>query len=137
MGWGKNYQMKKNQFRNISYGLFTVSGLIILFLIWLSFEAASETKNWKFLDFDFEGKEGVISSYGSLLAAILSFISILYVLLDLAYQRRLKSQEEEYLKKERKQKLKDNLNIIRLFIDRLKSNSINQFKQNQKKLLMN
>ena len=96
--------------------LLGISGVVIIFLIWVSIEAITETENWKFFDLDFENREGVISSYGSLLAGLLSLVSILFVLLDLTYQRRLKSQEDEQRESARNQRLKYNLEIITLFM---------------------
>ena len=107
--------MNSRRFRIITWTISIITILIVLFLFWLSREAVYETEDWIAFDFDFKGKEGVISSYGTLLAAILSFIAILFVLLDLLYQRRLKEIEDEVKDESRIQEYRDNMSIIQLF----------------------
>lgn len=119
--------MKSQQFKNITTALKWSLGICILFLLWLTREAVIETEDWKLFDFDFKNKEGVISSYSSLLAAILSFIAIIFVLLDLFYQRHTKEQEKEDSAKAKEQEYKDNLNIIQLFTIELKKDAVDFF----------
>lgn len=102
--------------------------LVFIFLIILSFDAANETKNWQFLNFDFSKRDNVISAYGGLLGSILSFIAILFVILDLVYQRRQKTLEVEEKEASRIQELKESLGFIQVYIDRLYKNNINQSK---------
>ena len=120
--------MTARQFRITSRVLAVILVLTSIFLFWLSKEAISETENWKFFDFDFTNKDGVISSYGSLLAAILSFIAILLVLLDLFYQRRLKAIENEEKEAALIESQRDKLNIIVLFVKQLRKDVVDQNK---------
>ncbi|WP_117880494.1 hypothetical protein [Aureibaculum luteum] len=120
--------MTARNFRILVFLLAFILGITSIFLVWFSFEAAAETENWSFMDFDFSKKEGIISSYGSLLAAILSFVAILLVLLDLFYQRRLKTIEAEDKETEVIDSYRDNLNIIILFIEQLCQDVISQSK---------
>lgn len=99
---------------------------VFVFLIILSFDAANETKDWQFLDFDFSKSDNVISAYGGLLGSILSFIAILFVILDLVYQRRQKTLEVEEKEALRIQDLKDSLGFIQVYVDRLYKNNISQ-----------
>jgi hypothetical protein len=103
-----------------------VISLVFVFLIILSFDAASETENWQFLNFDFSKRNNIISAYGGLLGSILSFIAILFVILDLVYQRRQKTLEVEEKEALRIQELRDSLGLVQVFIDRLYQNNLNQ-----------
>jgi hypothetical protein len=102
--------------------------IIFIFLAILSIDAANETDNWQFLNFDFTKRNNIISAYGGLLGAILSFITILFVILDLIYQRRQKTIEIEEKEDIRIQELKDSLSLVQVFIDRLHKNNIDQSK---------
>lgn len=102
--------------------------IIFIFLVILSIDAANETDNWQFLNFDFNKRDNIILAYGGLLGSILSFITILFVILDLIYQRRQKTIEIEEKKDERIQELKDSLSLVQVFIDRLHKNNIDQSK---------
>ncbi|MBI6121030.1 hypothetical protein [Salegentibacter maritimus] len=107
--------MTAKQFRYSLVSVIIVFIFTSFFIIWLSKEAIVETENWKPFDFDFTNREGVISSYASLLAGILSFIAILLVLLDLLYQRRTKQAEMEVMEINRIEEHRDRLDIISLF----------------------
>lgn len=102
--------------------------LIFTFLIILSFDAANETRDWQFLNFDFSERDNIISAYGGLLGSILSFIAILFVVLDLVYQRRQKTLEIEENETLRIQELRDSLGLVQVFVDRLYQNNLNQSK---------
>ena len=115
--------MREKQFKNITTILKWLLVICIAFLLWVSREAVLETEDWKLFDFDFKNREGVISSYSSLLAAILSFVAILFVLIDLFYQRRIKESEKEQNFYSTLQGYRDNLNIIELFTSELKKDA--------------
>jgi len=64
-----------------------ISSLLLAFIIFIiTREAVLETQNWKFLDLDYSGKGDVISSYGALLAAILSSVSIFLLVYTILFQ---------------------------------------------------
>lgn len=116
--------MTSKQFKNITTALkWSLVGCGIL-LLWLTREAVIETENWNLFDLDFTKREGVISAYSSLLAAVLSFIAILFVLLDLFYQRRIKESEKEDALITKVQEHRDNLSIIQLFTTELKQDAV-------------
>lgn len=115
--------MTSKQFRRIASTLKWSLIVCVILLLWLTREAVIETDNWKFFDLDFSNREGVISAYSSLLAAVLSFIAILFVLLDLFYQRRIKASEVEEEEESKLQDYRDNLNIIQLFTTELISDA--------------
>lgn len=100
--------------------------LVFIFLIIISFDAAGETDDWKFLDLDFTNKDNIIAAYGGLLGSILSFIAILFVILDLVYQRRQKTLESEEKEEIRLQELRDSLGITKVYVERLHKNNIDQ-----------
>ena len=120
--------MNRRLYRIIFGVTLTTIFFIFLFLIVISFDAAGETDNWKFLDFDFTHKNNIISAYGGLLGSILSFIAILFVVLDLVYQRRQKTLENEEREETRLQELRDSLGITQIYIERLYNNNIEQSK---------
>ena len=120
--------MSRKIYRWILGTTLTVICMVFIFLIILSIDAANETDNWQFLNFDFSKRNNIISAYGGLLGAILSFITILFVILDLIYQRRQKTIEIEEKEDKRIQELKDSLSLVQVFIDRLYKNNIDQSK---------
>ncbi len=105
--------------------------LVFIFLIIISFDAAGETDDWKFLDLDFTNKDNIIAAYGGLLGSILSFIAILFVILDLVYQRRQKTLESEEKEEIRLQELRDSLGITKVYVERLHKNNIDQSERAQ------
>ncbi|MEI6866547.1 hypothetical protein [Flavicella sp.] len=114
--------MTKTQYTRISWSIYFFTFSTLILLAWITFKAASATENWSYFQLDFKEKHTIISSYGTLLAAALSFISILFVLMDLMYQKRLKHEEIENKEIEAKKKLKDNLEITKLFLEHLTTN---------------
>ena len=100
--------------------------MILIFLVILSFDAANETVNWSFLNFDFSTKDNVISAYGGLLSGILSFVTIMFVVLDLVYQRRQATFQKEEKNKEIKSELKSVLGVVQIYVDRLYEANLNQ-----------
>ena len=118
--------MSRTLYRYILIFTWFVIGLVFIFLIILSLEAANETDNWEFFKFDFTEKDNIISAYGGLLGSILSFITILFIIMDLVYQRRQKTIEIEKEEQNRIQELSDSLGIIPLFINRLYKNNLRQ-----------
>ncbi|MGO3181276.1 MAG: hypothetical protein ACTIJ9_00440 [Aequorivita sp.] len=100
--------------------------MILIFLVILSFDAANETASWSFMNFDFTTKDNIISAYGGLLSGILSFITIMFVVLDLVYQRRQATFQEEEKNKEIKSELKSVLGVVQIYVDRLYEANLTQ-----------
>ena len=90
--------MNKNKI--FIFFLISLSFIVFLFLILISIDLANETENWKFLGLDFTNKTEIISSYGSLIGGILSFLSIIFVLISFI-------QQQEQIRNEKKEKLID------------------------------
>lgn len=118
--------MSRRQFHIILYCILGIITLILTFLVILSFDAANETANWSFFNFDFTSKDNIISAYGGLLSGILSFITIMFVVLDLVYQRRQATFQEEEKVKERKTELKSALGVVQIYVERLYEANIKQ-----------
>lgn len=101
--------MNKSKFFKLF--LIALISIVFIFLILITFNLANETENWKFLGLDFNNKKEIISSYGSLIGGILSFLSILFVLVSLI-------QQQEQVRNEKEEKLIDEkielLNILKL-----------------------
>tara|TARA_R110000765_G_scaffold217724_1_gene322333 strand:+ start:301 stop:1347 length:1047 start_codon:yes stop_codon:yes gene_type:complete len=100
--------------------------LILIFLVILSLDAANETLNWSFFNFDFTTKDNIISAYGGLLSGILSFITIMFVVLDLVYQRRQATFQEEEKIEDKKSELKSALGVVQIYVDRLYEANLTQ-----------
>jgi hypothetical protein len=111
----KIYPMKNKFLKNFLIALIFIV-FIVLFLITLNL--ANETENWKFLGIDFNNKNDIISSYGSLIGGILSFLSILFVLVSLI-------QQQEQIRNEKEDKINDEklelLNKLKLLSSFFKS----------------
>lgn len=111
----KIYPMKNKFLKNFLITLIFIV-FIVLFLITLNL--ANETENWKFLGIDFNNKNDIISSYGSLIGGILSFLSILFVLVSLI-------QQQEQIRNEKEDKINDEklelLNKLKLLSSFFKS----------------
>ncbi|MFH6988089.1 hypothetical protein ACHRVW_10115 [Flavobacterium collinsii] len=91
--------------------------IIILSVIALfTIDIIHETKNYVFMDIDFEGKYNSIAAYGALLGGLLSFLSILFVMYQLLEQRVqiiTEKQEKDLVLKE---ELYDILILLRTFM---------------------
>lgn len=120
--------MKESTYKNVSYSIIGIFLVVVIILVFITLDATLEPKSWLFFDLDFSEKDNVIASYGGLLSALLSFITILFLILDISYQRRNKSLEEEQHKRIKIQEFHDNLNIITLFIDELKKDTLEMHK---------
>lgn len=81
----KLIKMKKIKlFKNI---LKKIIAFIFILIVIITIDVINETENWKFLSIDFKNKYEIISSYGTLIGGILSFLSILFVLISLLEHR--------------------------------------------------
>ena len=90
--------MNKSKFLKLF--LIALISIVFLFLVLITINLANETEKWKFLGLDFNNKNEIISSYGSLIGGILSFLSILFVLVSLI-------QQQEQIRNEKEEKLID------------------------------
>ena len=94
--------MKKWRLIVVLISLLLAAGIFVI-----TREAVLETENWKFLDLDYLGKADVISSYGSLLAGLLSSISIILLVYTILFQSKESKEqtirfESESTKQERR-----------------------------------
>ena len=99
-------------FRNILIAL-TISVFIVI--IWVSVDVINET-NPRQIEIDFTSKSDIISAYGTLIGGILSFLSILFVILTLLEQRQQILREEKIVERESQQELFDKLKLLNSFL---------------------
>ena len=79
-----------------------ISAILAFIIFVITREAILETQNWAYLDIDYSGKSEVISSYGALLAAILSTISIILLVYTILFQSKESVKQEKQFKAEAK-----------------------------------
>ncbi|MFH6961322.1 hypothetical protein ACHRVK_01895 [Flavobacterium plurextorum] len=105
--------MKKIKiFKNILYTII-VFAFVSIFVI--TTNLINETENWKFFGIDFENKDGIVSSYGTLIGGLLAFLSILFVLLSLLEQRQQVIKEKQQMIDQEKEDLLDKLRLLSSF----------------------
>lgn len=78
-------------YKRIILGVFAITIIGILFL---TIQAIYATEDWAWFKMDYTGKEGVISSYGTLIGGVLAFLSILFVLFQVYEQREQIEQDK-------------------------------------------
>ena len=71
-------------FKNI---LKIIIGLVFILIVLITVNLIDETEDWELFGIDFQNKDEIVSSYGTLIGGILSFLSILFVLISLLEQR--------------------------------------------------
>nr|WP_315239494.1 hypothetical protein [uncultured Flavobacterium sp.] len=99
-------------FKNI---LIVFTTIIFLIIIWISFDLINETSP-KQIEIDFVNKSDIISGYGTLIGGVLSFLSILFVILSLLEQRQQILRNEELVENENKKELLDKLKLLNTFL---------------------
>lgn len=99
-------------FRNI---LITLTISVFIVIIWVSLDLINET-NPREVRIDFTSKSEIISAYGTLIGGILSFLSILFVILTLLEQRQQTLRAEEIVDKDNRQELFDKLKLLNSFL---------------------
>lgn len=97
---------------------------VFISIIIITIDIIDDTKNWKFLGIDFQTKDGIVSAYGTLIGGILSFLSILFVLISL-----LEQQEQIFNEKNEKINDEKNENLNKLkFLSSFFKSAVNNIK---------
>ena len=120
--------MNRLTFRIVSFTIYISTLLTLIYLFVLTRDVIIETDNPDSFNLDFENKPNQIMAYASLLAGILSFISILFIFLDLLYQRRLNTKDKEREKKEIINGYYSTIELLLIFIEKMKSETIQSIK---------
>lgn len=106
--------------------------VVFISLSIITIDLITDNKNWKFLAIDFENKSDIVSSYGTLIGGILTFLSILFVLISLLEQRQQILDEKLEIITNEKNELLDKLKLLSSFfksaIDNIKIQG-EEFKQ--------
>ena len=89
--------------------------LVFISLTIITLDLIDDDKNWKFFAIDFKNKSDVVSSYGSLIGGILTFLSILFVLISLLEQRQQILNEKLEIIKNEESELLDKLKLLSSF----------------------
>ena len=104
-----------------SFKITTIS-IIILFLLsisiifFLTYNIIVIEKNHSFT-IDFSNKHDEISSYSSLIGGLLSFVSILFVIYTILFQKNENLRQEEIKKKNERNDLKNKIEILIIYLD--------------------
>lgn len=93
--------------------ILTISVLIVI--IWVSVDLVNETSPRQ-IKIDFTSKSDIVTAYGTLIGGILSFLSILFVILTLVEQRQQILRAEKIAEKNNKQELFDKLKLLNSFL---------------------
>ncbi|QVY66880.1 hypothetical protein [Polaribacter sp. Q13] len=93
-----------------------ISIITALIISFLTLDAIYETDNWKWFSIDFNGKDKIISAYGSLIGGVLAFLSILFVVYQVLEQKEQIQLEKEAIEKEKIEEKKDLLKLISSFL---------------------
>ena len=120
--------MKRLTFRIVSFTIYISTLLTLIYLFVLTRDVIIETDNPDSFNLDFENKPNQIMAYASLLAGILSFISILFIFLDLLYQRRLNTKDKEKEKLDIINEYYSTIELLQMFIEKMKSETIQSIK---------
>jgi large-conductance mechanosensitive channel len=95
--------------------LYILIGLAFGSIMVITVNLINETENWKFFGIDFANKDAIVSSYGALIGGVLSFLSILFVLISLLEQRQQVLREKQELVDVEKNELLDKLKLLSSF----------------------
>ena len=89
--------------------------LVLISITIITVDLIRDNKNWKLLAIDFKNKSDIISSYGTLIGGILSFLSILFVLISLLEQRQQILEEKAETLRNEENELLDKLKLLSSF----------------------
>lgn len=107
--------MKKTR----DFSIIIISILLIVFLITLTLKVIYIVPNPKFLDIDFLNNDNIIQSYAALIGAILTFLSIVYLIYTIIQQRELFEKECKIEKDKEESDLADRITLINTLLSDL------------------
>ena len=102
--------------------IFMTFCLFMILLTFLTISAIYQTNNWKWFAVDFNQKDHIISSFGTLIGGILAFLSVLFVLYQVLEQREQILNEKIQNNQIRLEDLKGRIKVITLFLNSLIQN---------------
>ncbi|AWL08130.1 hypothetical protein HME7025_00247 [Aquirufa nivalisilvae] len=85
---------------------------ILIFLVIITFKLITETDNPALFTIDFDEKSHVVSSYGTLVGSLLTFLSIIFVIYTILQQKEQYSNDKLLEKSKEKNALFDRLKLI-------------------------
>ena len=100
----------KKSVRNTIFAIISFIILSIIFII--TFKVIYQTENPSLFEIDFDKKDHIISSYGTLIGVILTFLSIIFVLFTIIQQKEQFDEEKKIVQLKEKQALFDRLKLI-------------------------
>lgn len=92
--------------------IIVISILTALIIGFLTIDAINETGNWNSFDLDFQSKDHIISSYGTLIGGILTFLAILFVIYQIQEERQFYYREKQTKKDSEQQDLLARLKML-------------------------
>lgn len=89
-----------------------VSIAILLFIAIITFKLVFKTENPNLFDIDFDKKEHIVSSYGTLIGSLLTFLSIVFVIYTIIQQKDQYNNDKFLETQKEKSALFDRLKLI-------------------------
>lgn len=90
--------------------------IVLATIILITWNLINETENWQVFGIDFQNKGEIVSAYGTLIGGVLSFLSILFVLVSLLEQRQQILQEKQDQVESERIELLNRLKLLSSFI---------------------
>ena len=100
----------KNKLRNITF--WTISIIILIIIGVITLKVIFQTENPTLFDIDFDKKDHIVSSYGSLIGVLLTFLSIVFVIYTIIQQKQQYENDKLQEKKKEKNALFDRLKLV-------------------------
>ena len=99
-----------NKLRNITF--WTISIIILIIIGIITLKVIFQTENPTLFDIDFDKKDHIVSSYGTLIGVLLTFLSIVFVIYTIIQQKQQYENDKLQEKKKEKNALFDRLKLV-------------------------
>jgi large-conductance mechanosensitive channel len=105
--------------------LLFLSLAILLFIAIITIKLICETDNPSLFDIDFDKKEHIVSSYGTLIGSLLTFLSIIFVIYTIIQQKNQYDNDKRLEKEKEKNALFDRLKLIHNLLNKISTDITN------------
>lgn len=98
--------------KKVNILFYGVSIAIVLFIVIITYKLIFKTENPALFDIDFDKKEHIVSSFGSLVGVLLTFLSIVFVIYTIIQQKEQYNNDKFIEAKKEKEALFDRLKLV-------------------------
>lgn len=105
--------------KKLNTTFFFVSIAILIFIVFITVKLILKTENPALFDIDFDKKAHIVSSYGTLVGVLLTFLSIVFVIYTIIQQKEQYNDEKLSENKKEKDALFDRLKLIRNLLNEI------------------